>query len=194
MSLRWPEDAEGIGRPGDPGERSHVGGAERDACENSDGDRTFTDRGKAAVRSAMNLLVNRDRSEQELRGRLAQKGFGEEEIGEAIAYVSSFGYLNDRRFAEVYVASYAGKKSRMAIESDLTKRGIDTVCIEEALATLPEDETEIMRALLEKRAGAPHILDDRELRRHSAFLARKGYASGDIWRVLRAYQDAAEEM
>lgn len=142
-----------------------------------------------AVKKAMNLLLARDRSEQELRRRLSESGFESGEIDEAIAYVSSFGYINDARYAETYVASYAGKKSRAAMIAELRRRGIEETHIEEAVSVLPEDETEEILALLEKRAGAPHILDDRELRRHSAYLARRGYGTSGIRKAVRIYQE-----
>ena len=53
---------------------------------------------KKAVSAAMQLLLCRQRTEKELRHRLQEKGFSEEAEEEAIAYVRSFGYLNDRNY------------------------------------------------------------------------------------------------
>ena len=71
-------------------------------------------RAKEAVRRAMRLLMSRDRSERELLERLGREGFGPEETGTALEYVKSYGYVNDRRYAENYVMSAGGKKSRAA--------------------------------------------------------------------------------
>ncbi len=148
---------------------------------------------KAAVRKAMQLLLARERSEEELRGRLTQAGFEPEETEEALNYVKSYGYVNDRRYAENYVISAASKKSRRMIRSYLEEKGLAEEEIERALADLPEDETPLVASLLVKKAGPPHPMEEKELRRVFAYLARKGFPSSDIWRALREYQAEGRE-
>jgi regulatory protein len=148
---------------------------------------------KKAVKKAMNLLLYRDRSVKELTGRLGEAGFEAAEINRAIRYVSSFGYLNDKRYAENYVASYFRKKSRRALIYALREKGIDEIYIEAALSEIPEDETDVIMELLVKKAGTPHRMEEKEIRRCTAFLARKGYAGADIWKVIKTYQNSGEE-
>lgn len=148
---------------------------------------------REAVNKAMKLLQYRPRSEMELREKLTAAGFTGAETADAIEYVSSFGYLNDQRFAENYVISYRGKKSRMVMKRELRAKGVDEIFIEEALELAPGDEKEIMMELLIRKYGVPHRLDEKEYRRSSGFLARRGYAAGDIARVIRRYQDMADE-
>lgn len=150
-------------------------------------------RGKEAVRKAMQLLMAKDRSEQELRGRLAQAGFDPEATEEALDYVKSYGYVNDRRYAENYVISAGSKKSRRMLRALLEEKGIPEELTEEALAKLPEDETQLVADLLVKKAGPPHPMEEKEQRRIFAYLARRGFASADIWRVLREYQAEGSE-
>ena len=146
-------------------------------------------REREAMQKAMRLLVVRDRSEKELRERLAKEGYLLEEIDAALDYVKSFGYINDRRYAENYVMSAGGKKSRAVLRLFLQEKGIDEAMIEMALETVPVEETKLIRQLLEKKAGQPHRMDEKELRRVYGYLARKGFSSGDIWKVLREYQE-----
>lgn len=146
-------------------------------------------REKEAIRKAMRLLVSRDRSEQELRERLAREGYDPESAGTAIDYVKSYGYVNDRRYAENYVMSAGSKKSRAALRSFLQEKGIAGEEIENALEELPGDETELIGQLLVKKAGQPHKMEEKELRRALGYLARKGFSSGDIWKVIREYQE-----
>ena len=141
-----------------------------------------------AVRKAMNLLLHRDRTERELRSRLEAGGFSDEEIDEAIEYTASFGYVNDRRYAENYAVSFTGKKSRRMIAADLRQRGVDEIWIEEAVAALPEDESEQIINLLYKRAGEPHALDQAEKRRLQGYLARRGFSTGEIIRAMQSYE------
>lgn len=146
-------------------------------------------REKEAIRKAMRLLVSRDRSEQELRDRLAREGYDPESAEAAIEYVKSYGYVNDRRYAENYVMSAGSRKSRAALRSFLQDKGIAGEEIENALEELPGDETELIGQLLVKKAGQPHKMEEKELRRALGCLARKGFSSGDIWKVIREYQE-----
>ena len=79
---------------------------------------------KRAASKAMQLLLNRQRTEKELRRMLLDKQFSPEAADAAIVYVSSFGYLNDRHYAEVYLHSMSGKKSRSMIRRELLEKGV----------------------------------------------------------------------
>ena len=144
-----------------------------------------------ARRRALKKLLARDRSQQELCQLLRKEGFGEEQIRDAVEYARSFGYVNDRRYAENYVMSAGKKKSRSAMRSFLQEKGVSPEHIEEALSGLPEEEGEVIRQLLLKKAGAPHPMEEKELRRVFAYLARRGFAGNDIWRELKNFQETS---
>lgn len=147
---------------------------------------------KAAIKKAMNLLLYRDRSAFELKKRLEETGFSGEAIEEALQYTASFGYINDRHFAENYVYSMREKKSRAVIERELENKGISAELIEEALAALPEDESERVYELLLKKAGQPRKIEEKDLRRLYGFILRKGFTSGDFWTAMRRFQAEGE--
>ena len=148
---------------------------------------------KDAVKTAMKLLLYKNRTEKELTDRLLQDDFPEEDIAEAIAYVKSFGYLNDRKYAESYAHSMGQKLSRSAIRKNLADKGVDVAEIEMALEQIPLQEEAVVTELLKKRVGAPHILDEKEKRRVFGFLARKGFSGNVIFRCIRSYENFAEE-
>ena len=85
--------------------------------------------------------------------------------------------------------SAGSRKSRAALRSFLQDTGIAGEEIENALEELPGDETELIGQLLVKKAGQPHKMEEKELRRALGCLARKGFSSGDIWKVIREYQE-----
>jgi regulatory protein len=153
----------------------------------------YADESRGAVKKAMNLLLQRDRSEKELRDRLLGEAYEPEAVQDAINYTSSFGYLDDARFAENYVASFTGKKSRRVMRSELEQKGVDEVLIDRALEAVPEDESDQIRKLLRKKAGAPHKLDDREKRRAAAFLARRGFSGSDVWKAIRTFESETDD-
>jgi regulatory protein len=146
-----------------------------------------------AIRKAMNLLLYKDRTEKELSDRLAHEEFEPDAVWAAMQYVKSFGYINDERYAENYLISFSGKKSRRAIHQELLRKGVDETVIETVMEEAPEDELPQITRLLEKKAGEPHVLDDKEKRRAVAYLSRRGFTGSDIWKAIRAYEQTSEE-
>jgi len=144
---------------------------------------------KKAAAKAMNLLLYKDRTEYELRQRLLDAEFEPEDAEAAIEYVKSFGYLNDYRYAENYVVSMKSRKSVAVIRADLAAKHVAEEYVLEALEKFPIDESEMIYALLCKKAGEPHKMDEKELRRTFGFLARKGFGSGAIWKEIRRFQN-----
>ncbi len=141
-----------------------------------------------AREKAMNLLLYKPRSEKELRDRLADAGYLPEETEDAISYVKKFGYVNDRRFAENYARSRQERESIRLIRMGLRQKGVGEDLIDEALAELDIREEDTLESLLKKKAGPPHVLEEKELRRAFAFLARKGFSGSAIRSAVREYE------
>lgn len=144
---------------------------------------------KEAYVKAMELLSFKPRTEQELCARLLESGYTQAEAEEGISYVRSFGYINDRDYAQQYVSVRGAQKSRNALRRELKEKGIEEDLIEEALADIEEEEEDVLLSLLCKKAGEPHELDEKEYRRLFGFCARRGFSSGKIHTALHRYQD-----
>ena len=71
---------------------------------------------------------------------------------------------------------------------ELVEKGVRTEWIEEAFAEAPDEEEEVVWSLLCKKAGEPHRLDEKELRRAVAYLERKGFSPSVIWKQIHAFQ------
>ena len=147
---------------------------------------------KEARVKAMELLLYRNRTEAELRNKLLEREYTEEETEDALAYVKSFGYLNDSAYAEQYVLSRGSAKGRAALKRELRGKGVSEEIIDDALSALPEDDTQTLLSLIEKRAGAPHPMDDKEYRRIFGYLARRGFSGSGIHRALKEYEEKME--
>ena len=61
--------------------------------------------GKRAIKRAMHLLEKQDRTERQLYDKLKQNGYPESCIESAIAYVKSYHYIDDVRYARSYIES-----------------------------------------------------------------------------------------
>jgi regulatory protein len=139
-------------------------------------------------------LNRRERTVAEVRSQLQRKGISAELTEAAIATLSELGYLNDARFAELFVSDKRELEQwgSERIRRGLLARGIDRELAERALAggddDEPAEETELDRALalLAQRFPVPPS-EPRERERALGVLLRKGYESELALDALSAY-------
>lgn len=147
---------------------------------------------KRAKLRAMHLLTAQDRTEAQLREKLTRDGHPQEVVDCAVSYVKSYHYIDDERYARAYLRSALGKKSRRAIGFELERKGVPKEIVECVLSQEEESTEEAMiEALVRKRAGEPHKMDEKEFRRIYGYLMRRGYKSQEILKVLGRYQEEA---
>ncbi len=111
---------------------------------------------KRAKKRAMNLLQKRDYTAAGLREKLRDGDYPETCIEEAIAYVESYGYIDDLRYARDFILYHLERKSRTRIEQDLQRKGIDRKLTQQVFTELEEegtsqDEEAMIRVILEKK-------------------------------------------
>ena len=142
--------------------------------------------GKRATKRAMHLLEQQERTEKQLRDKLAQGGYPKQCIEQAIAYVKSYHYVDDYRYATVYIRYRQEKESRQKLTQKLMMRGISKDIIMQALEEeFVTDECEQIKELLKKRHYDPDNADEATRRKTAQFLMRKGLKSRDVFRVMR---------
>jgi regulatory protein len=132
-------------------------------------------------------LNPRDRTVGEVRLHLQRRGVAEELTETAIQMLCDQGFLDDTRFARLFVADkraleqWGSERIRRALAS----RGIDRHLVDAALAEEPapesdddEPESELDRALALLRRRFPDPPEDRRDRNRAlGMLLRKGYAT-----------------
>ncbi len=144
---------------------------------------------KRAKLRSMNLLKSREYTEYQIREKLRQGLYPEEAIDEAVEYVKSYRYIDDRRYAKDYIVYYSESRSRGRIEQDLFRKGISKELIrtvyEEDLGgeNLP-DEIPLMEKWLEKKGYNKENADYQEKQKMGAFLYRKGFSLDNIEKLL----------
>lgn len=143
---------------------------------------------KRARKKALQLLERMDRTEKDMMDRLLRAGYSEEISRDALEYVKGFGYVNNTRYAENYIAGRIHEKSRTKILQELYQRGIDGKTAAEAWDRNVEleqpDEREMIRSVILKKYGPGAKLSEKEMRRLYGYLARRGFYSSDISHVL----------
>ena len=142
-----------------------------------------------AKRRAMNLLQNRDYTEAGLREKLRNGDYPESCIEEAVAYVKSYGYVDDCRYAGDFITYNLDRKSRTRMEQDLMRKGLSKDTIRTVFEELEEqgtsqDEGAMIRRLQEKKKYDPQTATGQEKQRMYAFLYRRGFLAEVISRAL----------
>ena len=145
---------------------------------------------KRAKLRAMNLLKSREYTTASLRAKLKQGLYPDEIIEEALAYVASYHYTDDVRYAVGYMNCHEQDKSRKRIEQDLLKKGIDKKTLEEAWKQWEEqggekDEQSMIAKLIEKKHYDVSTASMQEQQRMYGFLMRKGFSSEQVIKALR---------
>lgn len=137
---------------------------------------------------ALRCLAQREHSRAELARKLAGHG-SDAEIAEIIDRMGELGLQSDRRFAEAWVRSKAGRFGAARMRNELARRGIDRELVDEALSgECVESELERARAVWRSRFGASPA-DPRERARQARFLQTRGFAPDVIRKLLKEQPD-----
>lgn len=145
---------------------------------------------KRAKLRAMHLLNAMGRTEVQLRQKLERDNYTEDVIDEAIAYVKSFGYVNDDNYARNFIESRKDKKSKKEIFAQLSQKGIEKEVIERAFEECYEydDSRGAIMAILQKKHYDPENADRKETQKILGYLMRKGFGYEDIRQVIQVYE------
>jgi regulatory protein len=139
---------------------------------------------------ALRLLKIRLRSKQELEQRLLRKSFSPEIVRTLVDSFVQAGYLDDALFARIWVSSRLHNRPRgkKLIRYELLQKGIGQDDAERAVGEIGEElESRLLEDLarrrLEKLKGQPVLTMKRRL---CAYLARRGFSTAQIMRVVSA--------
>jgi regulatory protein len=146
---------------------------------------------------AVKLLAAKPRSVAELRERLLEKQWTNEEIVEAVlAKLGEYGYINDERFAFGY-ASYKVRQKpvgRQRLQRDLHMKKVDRETADEAIKLVFEEtsEEELVDRAIEKRMrlrGRPRTRA--EVKNLYDHLLRAGFSYELVAQKVRAASDTS---
>lgn len=144
---------------------------------------------KRAKLRCMNLLQSRDYTRKQLMDKLLQGDYPQECIDEAIAYVESYGYVDDFRYAKNFIEYHIGNKSRRHIETDLLRKGIQRDLIQRAFEELDllgveQDEAAMISGLLRKKKFCIETATRQEQQKMFGYLYRRGFGTDAITKAL----------
>ncbi len=149
------------------------------------------------MKRAGNLLAAKPRSINELRERLLEKEWTNEEAVEAvIAKLCEYGYVNDERFAFGYASSRVRQKplGRGRLLRDLQLKQVDRETAAEAVRLVFEEtpEEELIDRAIQKRMRLRGVPQTRaETKSLFDHLLRQGFSFDLVIRRVRAATDAS---
>ena len=135
--------------------------------------------------SAYRLLSYRMRSEGEMRKRLKDKSFLKDEIDTTVSYLKKQNYLNDLEFAR----TFSQEKIRLKmigpslLRAELFKYHIKTILIDEVIDEVYKHNdiySLITKHLEKKKAVKGKLLENKQKKKLSDYLIRKGFTWGQI--------------
>ena len=144
---------------------------------------------------AVQALGRRPFSTEELRAKLRTRAAVGSDIDAALARLTEIGYLDDKRFAEMYTAMRVENDGfgKARVLHDLRGRRVAPKLAEKAvaLAFQEKNEDEMVAAYVERRmpsvVAGGHTGDEKKLAAAYRKLRRAGFASGPILTVLRRF-------
>lgn len=146
---------------------------------------------KRAKKRAMNLLLKNDLTEKKLREKLTENKYPTQCIEEAIDYVKSYHYIDDRRYAHGFIASKAQSTSKSVIRNKLIEKGISKDIIDSELNEFYEDdplnsgvEEELIKKLLIKKCHGRFDLEYEERQKIFASIYRKGFSLDKVSKIF----------
>ncbi len=119
---------------------------------------------KRAKLRAMHLLQKMDRTKWELERKLQESGYPQVVVKRALEYVESFHYIDDKRYAAMYIQSQKTKKGKARIKMELMRKGISAELIAEVFSETENeiDTREAIRSLIEKKCSYSEEMDEKE--------------------------------
>lgn len=138
-----------------------------------------------AKKRAMHLLEKMDRTKADIRSKLRRNGYPDEAINAAIEYIESYNYLNDERYAYMYVRNYCNSRSRNRIMQDLYRKGVDKDTINDAIESeYSVDEVELIKMYIIKRGYDADNASMKDRDKMFRFLISKGFPLDEIQRLI----------
>lgn len=149
-----------------------------------------------ARRILLDQLTGRARSRKELSDKLASRHVPDDVATDLLDRFEEVGLVDDAAFARTWVSQRQQGKglSRRVLAQELRRKGVDADVAKDALDEIdPEDEAEAARELVRRKLrGLRGVDETTAARRLVAMLARKGYAPGLSYTIVREHLKEVE--
>jgi regulatory protein len=143
----------------------------------------------------LDQLTGRARTRRELADKLRSRNVPDEVATRLLDRFTEVGLIDDAAFARLWVESRQSSRglAKRALSDELRRKGVDAEIVREAVDEVdPADEEAAARRLVRKKLPSLRKVDSTTAtRRLVGMLARKGYAAGLAFAVVKDELGAA---
>lgn len=138
-----------------------------------------------AKERALYLVGSRDRTRKQIEDKLRESFYPDEIIEKVLVFLTSYGYIDDERFAENYIRMKKNSKSRRQIECELMRKGINSTIIKQVgLEEYEDGEKEAIKRILNKTKYRTMLEDKLSRNKVITSLIRRGFEYEQITRCI----------
>jgi regulatory protein len=144
--------------------------------------------------AAVRLLSRREHSTEELKRKLAAKGYPEASIATVLDKLGKKKWVSDERFAANYVHHHARRgQGPVRIRAELRQQGIADSQIQQEIAGGEQDWNGLAAEVRRRKFGAALPKSPSERAKQARFLQYRGFNSDQIRAALKFDPDVDEE-
>ena len=134
---------------------------------------------------AVKLLSRREHSAREIRAKLAQRDFDENEIEQVIVELQQGGWLSDERFAEAYIRMRRNKGyGPLRISIELNERGVNEDIVNDYMQVDNAIWLQILKQQYLKKYKGALVTDYNDKAKRIRFLQYRGFPLDMIYQVI----------
>lgn len=139
---------------------------------------------KAAAIKALNSLARAEQCRASLERKLVQKGFEKTDISTALDYLESKNFLNDERYASMWLRTHCAFKfhGKIRLLNDLLSRGVKKSVADKAVGEYLEENPEIE---LCRKAYKKYVQQGKSSEKVLNSLAQSGFSYNMIQKVIK---------
>lgn len=139
---------------------------------------------------ALHLLEKQERTRGQLIEKLKKSEYPDEIVEDAVAYVESYHYIDDERYARQYIICSCKKKSKRQIFYALQQRGLDREIIQKVYdevsleIDLDDEEGVLIDKLIAKKTGGLSEITQKDVQKIYRYLITKGFSYDKVNRHM----------
>lgn len=142
---------------------------------------------QSAKEAAVGYLSRRDHSEKELGQKLKGRGYGDQEIAEAIAFCQDYNWLDDARYAAMMLRNGIAKGwGVMRIRQEMKMKGVHDAIVSQMMEEDETDWYEHAREVARRKFGNSEMDTPKEKARRFRFMQYRGFDFEQIKYALGA--------
>ena len=147
----------------------------------------FDSEKSVAFEKAVDYLGRGMKTEKQMRDYLQKKGYSLEIVNVVVGKLKDYRYVDDKRFAQLYVEQNVKSKGQRRLKQELQQKGISSAWAEEAAQTDSETEWENALALAQKYMRGK-TCDLKNLQRLQRYLLSRGYGFDTVNGIVRTFK------